>query len=215
MEIERKGVDQYSIANHLNLIATSNRPDALKLTKEDRRWMVHEVPTWWSSLEGRDKFFTGLAKWWYVDASNPASPPRIEAVGALLWHRQNEVNLEGFNASGDAPWSEAKAAMTEKTEDDDEAFARELSEDPTWMLGKSYRYVVTFAALLAAFLAHVNRISAKEGDAKKLRAALEYRGFKYVKVRKWFGPGEGRTARLWVIDANWRKGKSASAIYDY
>ena len=90
LDINRKGLHPYQMANRLFVLAFSNEQIPISLSSQDRRWFAV------SSSEGRMNSFEAKRIWdWYQDGG-------FEQIGAYLYAR----NVSKFNP-GEAP------AMTE------------------------------------------------------------------------------------------------------
>ena len=103
----------YSTPNRLNLIATSNHLDALKVDNADRRWLVVET----KAAQREPEYYDRL--WAHINSEDD-----LAAVAWMLQHR--EVKL---NPMGKAPVTNAKREMVEQALQDDEAFLLELFDE--------------------------------------------------------------------------------------
>lgn len=108
IQIEKKGVDSYTIRNHLQFTAMSNHKDALYLEEGegDRRWLVGrmleqrltlEEMTMLNPLFGEDDVRDKRAAQW------------------LHWYFLNEVNTTGFTAGEPPPETMAKREVREQS----------------------------------------------------------------------------------------------------
>lgn len=99
IRINIKYVPEYSTRSCANYYFTSNNPDAFYLDETDRRFFVHEIVG--DPME--ESWYTTVYDSWYK--SN-------EGAAALLYYLMH-LDLSGFNPSGRAPMTKAKAAMIE------------------------------------------------------------------------------------------------------
>lgn len=179
--VNAKYQPQYEIADCVNYMFTTNKPDAFVLEDDDRRYFVHEVIG--APLERA--FYDAYDAWF-----------KSPAVGALLWYLQNRVDLAGFNPRERAPATEAKRQMLELSRSDADSLALAIAEGGAAAVAAvgeaAHRELWTLRELLA--LADPNGRS-KLTEATLARA-LSRAGFKQV-------GGTTRTAhgprRLWAL----------------
>lgn len=108
IQIEKKGVDSYTIRNHLQFTAMSNHKDALYLEEGegDRRWLVGRMLEQRLTLEE----MTMLNP---LFGEDDVRDPR--AAQWLHWYFLNEVNTAGFTAGEPPPETMAKREVREQS----------------------------------------------------------------------------------------------------
>jgi hypothetical protein len=94
-----KGGAGYTMPNHFFVTATGNDDDAAAVDNNDERWGVHEFK--------QPKFTDSERQWIYYQF---LLTPRAAAV---LRHYFLHVDLDGFEAAGSAPMTEAKQEMVD------------------------------------------------------------------------------------------------------
>jgi hypothetical protein len=204
---------KYDADFRANFYFTTNHEDPLNIDSDDRRWWVIGCPNWGTPKE-REVFFIRFGQWLFVNGKE--GPLRREAMEALLYHFIHEVDCTAFNEKARAPASAAKERMAELSENDAETFVRALKDDPHGTLGHDYRWAVTFEIIFRTYIRTMRGDSIREGDHKKLRAALLYRGFECkVFASKNKKAEQRKGVRLVIIEAAWRKDKKDSEIYNY
>lgn len=119
IRVNEKYVPAYSLPNKVNLMFTSNAPDAVRLERSDRRFMVAEVrskkpPSFWHEMH----------EW---RASGGAA--------AWHWYLLNKVDTTKFNPRAEAPMSRDKEEMVYASMSGLEQWAYDLINDPDSMLG--------------------------------------------------------------------------------
>lgn len=118
--VNRKGEPEYEVANHINLVTTSNYSDSIKLDEGDRRACV--------VLFGRRDNMLGASVWdeyWrWVDNGG------AEALYRYLL----EVDMTGFDPNAAAPLTEWKEMVTDATRGAMEKWVRDLWDDPDSVL---------------------------------------------------------------------------------
>lgn len=121
--VNTKGIPTYGVPDRANFYLTSNKPNALYLEDEDRRFFVHEVV---SPKLGRD-FWSRLYPWMGRVLGHPELGP---GPAALLWHAQERFSFKGFEPFEPPPVGEAKLAMVYAGKGEAEAWVSELLGEP-------------------------------------------------------------------------------------
>lgn len=115
--VNQKHAPTYEAEGVANFYFTSNRPDALHIEYNDRRYAVVETPT-----EGRaESFYRHLDKW----QQNP------DNIAALHYYLAEEVDCAAFNPNAPAPSSTAKVEMIRVGENPVEEWLSRVVENPT------------------------------------------------------------------------------------
>lgn len=100
--VNKKYQAAYSLDNWAHVIATSNSFRALKMTDEDRRWLIPKVT---ETLKPRT-FWAKFHEW--LDEDN--------GLGKIMWWCYEFCKREGYVRTGDAaPWSMVKRQVIEET----------------------------------------------------------------------------------------------------
>lgn len=112
VDINQKGIEAYNLADTLSYIITSNRPDALKLADDDRRFWIWEVSR-------------------HMDQTLADALSRLkldtESRAALLHHLLH-LDLDGFNPRARAPMTSAKEDMIAAGRSSLDEFCRDEAE---------------------------------------------------------------------------------------
>jgi hypothetical protein len=114
--IERKGIQKFEVPNRVNLIAVSNHPNAIKITADNRRWLVVRTTddVRFTDDDGQPTPETQS----YYDRLYKLTPedrtPTDEA--RRLLHFLQHRDLSGFNGQSLAPMTEAKREVAEFSE---------------------------------------------------------------------------------------------------
>lgn len=95
LEVNTKGRPEFFVPNLLNVVIFTNEPDALAVSRTDRRYFVS-----WNDDPPQDKAFYDRIWAWYERGG-------MELVGAWLLQR----DVKAFNAHGRAPITEALKEM--------------------------------------------------------------------------------------------------------
>jgi len=95
LEVNTKGRPEFFVPNLLNVVIFTNEPDALAVSRTDRRYFVS-----WNDDPPQDKAFYDRIWSWYRQGG-------MELVGAWLMQR----DVSRFNAHGRAPITEALKEM--------------------------------------------------------------------------------------------------------
>lgn len=112
--INQKNIPVFEQSNLMNLLFTSNHPDAFHLDGNDRRMFVHAANVAPLTAE----FYRKYGAW--IDS--------VAGQAALMDHLMH-VDLTGFNPHGHAPHTAAKAEMIEMSKTDVERFATDVFSD--------------------------------------------------------------------------------------
>lgn len=120
LTIQKKYTPSFEVQSRVNFLMTSNEPNALRLSPQDRRYAVFNVPDWGTKRD-RENFFDRYYKW--LDC-NP---------GVLLGHLLS-VDLAGFNPDGYAIETMAKREMQELSIGPLEHWIMQLRDAPDAMI---------------------------------------------------------------------------------
>lgn len=106
--VRRKFLADYDVDNWIHIFACSNNTNALRLTADDRRWLVPRVTD-----EIRDsKYWTNLHHW--LDREN--------GLGIIVYWAHEFVRVHGHVYSSDiAPWTDTKEDIVEENHSPGEA----------------------------------------------------------------------------------------------
>jgi len=108
LEVNIKNVPQFVIKTYLALIAISNSHKALPILKNDRRWLIMET-----LAEPKDgAYYAKLFTATLPEDGEELTPKQIKTLGAIYFSLLDR-DLEGYDARGRAPETEARAAMIE------------------------------------------------------------------------------------------------------
>jgi hypothetical protein len=123
-----------------NYLLTSNHANAIYMTGQDRRFIVHHINR--PPPPKKDKYFDPTNKWMREDGG----------ARHLFWHLLNEIDLTGFNPREAAPETQAKLEMLEDSKSGVEMQLEDLVGNPEQYLRlgamKYERDVYTVAELL-------------------------------------------------------------------
>lgn len=97
LPIERKGENAYSITNRLQITATSNYDDAVQIDDDDRRWGICGMDGDTMTAAEKADLFSGFL-----------NTPRAPGVLRYIF---NEVDLVGFDPTGEAPRTLGRTVM--------------------------------------------------------------------------------------------------------
>lgn len=117
----KKGLDQINVPNTMNYFATTNHPDALPLSSNDRRWMVIFTP--WRDL-AQFETTIGQDAQAYFSQLHAAIQQHAPALRRWLLDR----DLSTFNPNARALLTDEKATMINLGEPDDVVLAKEVIE---------------------------------------------------------------------------------------
>ena len=185
VRINEKYIPEYELPNVCNIMLNSNRPGAVLVEDEDRRFWVWEV------TQKAPKEFWDEYDVWYRNMSN------ISAVR----HYLESLDLTGFSPTAAPPMTQAKEAMIKSGHTSSRDFANALRSTPDYWLrvgsviGKGYLF--TSRELLPLLLVWDPKSQVK---AKGLAEDLKAVGFKQLKQLRWGLPGLPETQDcFWVI----------------
>ena len=99
-----------------NYLLTSNHANAIYMTGQDRRFVVHHI----KGKPASNTFYKTVNEW-FRENNGPAH---------LFWHLLNEVDLTGFNPRQPAPETDAKLEMLEDSKSGVEMQLEDLIENP-------------------------------------------------------------------------------------
>lgn len=178
----KKGLDQINVPNTMNYFATTNHPDALPLSSNDRRWMVIFTP--WRDLA---QFETKIGQdaQAYFSQLHAAIQKHAPALRRWLLDR----DLSAFNPNARAPLTDEKATMVNLGEPDDVVIAKEVIEAQA--LGV-YPNIVS-SGHLTAEMSSIPGISPPRG--RRVNTLMHALGFQqFPSVVKW----RGNACRVWL-----------------
>lgn len=161
LRINKKYVPSYTVPDCINYYFTSNDPNALALSTNDRRYFVHEVKA--GPLPEAD--VEEIMQW------------RRERKG-VLFHYLQHLDLEGFDPSGRAPMTQAKVEMAHYGRSDLQQWCLDLSEDPDTLLGGLRGDLFTPTELLGLY----DREGVKRTSVNAMGRALKVAGFSMANV---------------------------------
>lgn len=172
------------VANTVNYLITSNRPDAVPVTVSDRRYAIFEVAHPALTAE----FLRELNEGWRKARGGAA---------ALAWWLINEVDLSDFNPTAPAPFTDAKAEMVTLGLADYEHFAHELVEAPARYLPDPATQLCTLERLTQLFLLRHNL---NQGPPMRLvGAALRQAGAVARQITITDSAGAATRRRIWAV----------------
>jgi hypothetical protein len=97
IEIEKKGLDPYTITNRVQITATSNFTDALQIENDDRRWAISRMGGEAMTAAEKADLYRGFLN-------------TERAAGVLKWIFQQE-SLTGFDPNAEPPQTAGKVSM--------------------------------------------------------------------------------------------------------
>jgi hypothetical protein len=112
------------VGNPINPLITSNFPDAIYIASDERRWRV---------IHATEKSTFSKKK---MVALSALMEEEGDGFAAVLWRLQNEVDMEGFDASAHAERTQALEDMAARGRDDGETWAAEYKKNPVAVLSK-------------------------------------------------------------------------------
>ena len=183
IRIDIKGIPDYSLPNMANFMLTSNRPNALYLEDDDRRFFVWEVKD-----KAPQELFTKIDRWY-------RSPEGASAIH----HYMLQVDVSDFDPNAPAPGTQAKEAMTETGLSTHAAWVRRLKDNPNKVLvsGKTPLVGDLFTAreLLRLFETQEGKTGvAQQGISVELHSAM----MPQLKQVRW-GAGNANRDRFYVV----------------
>ena len=196
--INTKGVPEYTITNHCNLVTTSNYADGLKLKEGDRRACVIQFGSRANIL--LQDFFNDYYPW--------VKSGGAEAVYEYLLN----VDMAGFEPKGRAPWTEAKSEVTEATRAPMEKWVRDLWEDPDSVLPPILQgaEVLTPEQLGAAYYPN-DPGKNTPGLRNAIGLRMKEMGFARTELIK----VDGKPVRVWIIrdrEGDWNNDRIRKAV---
>jgi hypothetical protein len=211
--VEPKGVDKFEAANRFNVIAVSNYGNAVKLARDDRRWLMIRATSTTrygdddnNATPATDAYFTRL----FGVTPLPEGTVTPE-VRRILWFLQQR-DISGFKGQSQAPITDTKAEAAESSESSIEGQVREANAARVAPFG--------FALLTVQDVIGVLRLSIVDDGKRSMQsvradvaAAMEAIGCVRLSGEQVYLPG-GRRERLWVSAARlapefagWSKGR--------
>ena len=138
--VNQKNIPAYEAPNTINFMLASNKPDALYLDQQDRRFFIIRIGDAAAERIQREFDFAAFRPWW----ANPISQGRL--LGGLMAR-----DLSGFNPKGHAPMTAGKEALLDLTKSRWEAVLQDALEAG---LGPFSKGVVTVDGLVAFLADH-------------------------------------------------------------
>jgi hypothetical protein len=164
IEVRAMRTDTIDMQNHLIITANSNKPDALLLDNNDRRFAVcHLSAPRMTPEEGRR-----VGEW--IDSERGAA--------VLRWYFER-VDLTGFSPSAPAPETEARAAMIAAAKGDDIEELEAMMAVGEGVFARDAGRVVDIQAQLRArfkYTTSANKISAVLEEQGAMRRSLKPHG---------------------------------------
>ena len=183
LRLNPKYIPSYTVPDCINYLFTSNHPDSFFLEDTDRRFAIFEVDK--SPLP--DTFYQSYLKWLDEDGGKQA-----------LFHHLLHLDLEGFNPSGHAPQTQAKAEMIETGRSDAATWVATLKESPDQILQLNgvpiQRALWTASELHALYDPEGKKRYTVNGISRELRKAGVVRAYHGMPV-----PCEDGSRKLWII----------------
>lgn len=145
--VNQKNIAAYEAPNTINFMLASNKPDALYLDQQDRRFFVIRIGDEDAAHIQRGFDFTAFRLWWN---DNLISQGRL--LGWLMAR-----DLSGFNPKGHAPMTAGKEALLDLTKSRWEAVLQDALEAGAGVFSKN---VVTVEAVVQFLADHRQDTSA-------------------------------------------------------
>lgn len=114
-QVNTKGIPKYSLRACCNFYITSNKPNAIYIESDDRRFFVHEVIAAKAPREFYDRYYA------WMNAGGPA---------ALRFYAENKHDFGSFNPTAEPPDSGSKRAMIDASRSELEAWLADAADDP-------------------------------------------------------------------------------------
>lgn len=121
LTVNLKFIQTFTIRNVINMMLSSNSPDAMFTDKNDRRPFIHEV--WGPRLP--DSFYENFAEW-----------RKNGGASYVFWDLLHK-DLTGFNSKAPPPDSAAKRNMARLSMSEAAMWTEELQRDPTGALQRA------------------------------------------------------------------------------
>ena len=118
--VNLKHQPQYQLRNTLNMMLTTNKPNALKLDEDDRRFFIWEFPPGFPQEKLAQLF---------------AYKESTEGRAAMMWHGINDVDMSKFDPKGRAPMTEVKGDIIEHAKTDLRVFVERCIENYDHVFG--------------------------------------------------------------------------------
>ena len=184
ISIHPKHRDPYTVPNVVNYIMFSNHLDAVPLDEKDRRYFVLITPFVGKSREYISET-AGMGPEYFTTLFNSIRDHHREIRGWL-----ESIDLEGFHAKGNAPFTHAKRRVVEFCRSDDEIAISDVLEDGA--LG------VTSGLFSSSSLGKALEAAGKVAPrTQTMNRILQAMGYTQLPVRvKW----NGDRHRVWVSD---------------
>ena len=122
VEINTKGIPQYTVVDCINYFFTANAPDCFYLEEDDRRIFVHEV----RGAPLADEFYAEYDKWRRSDKGRQA----------LMYHLLYDVDTSSFNPMARPPETLAPLEMLRNTPTELEDWLSTLRSHPDLICSK-------------------------------------------------------------------------------
>ena len=197
IKVNEKYVASYDIPNRANYWLTSNRPSALHLTKDARRFFVVHT---WPRRKAAAGILHSFLKWRGKDY-DPKSP----GLSALL-HKLLHVDLTGFDPGANAPVTADMLEMAANDRSDLQDWCHELHEDSQAVLARQRWSAVIaknrFATTEQLMRAYMERTPNARIHQKQLTQELSEAGFvqaNHAKVIRTGDRDHDSRTRFWII----------------
>lgn len=180
--INKKFQPQYTVPDCVNYMLTTNQPDALLMSRSNRRMFVLEI----LGTPMSEKFYKTYDKWLWGTAG-PA---------ALFYHLLNEVDCTSFNPKGHAPQTAAKIQMIELGHSEIDNWAVQLFDDPDSVLRLDDKIINRVFWTATELCALYDPLNQKKIHVVTMSKALRRAGFLAPKLTN---VGIKKSAKLWAI----------------
>lgn len=158
--INEKHQPEYSVENFASFVFLSNHDDAIHIDKEDRRFFVHEITA--QPLE--QTFYRSFVEW----RDNGG-------LEALLYHLLNNVDLDEFLPTAQAPLTSSKVQMIGESLSALEEWITDVISNPADLVGSE---VASSQQLLGLYVALYPKQNPSPATVRKAAIRL---GAKYLK----------------------------------
>jgi|SRR5579864_58218 len=195
--VEPKGVDKFEAANRFNVIAISNYPNAVKIARDARRWLVIRATS--TTRYGDDNNRQTDATIAYFDRLFSIVPDPTgtvtDEVRRILWFLQQR-DLASFNGQGQAPQTETKDDVAESSESTIEAQVQEAAAARAGRFGGTLIAIHDVIDMLRLSILDDGKRTMKQIEGE-VAAAMEAVQCERLGNAQVYLP-DRRRARLWV-----------------
>ena len=191
--VEPKGINKFEVANRFNVVAVSNYPDAIKILRDDRRWLVIRATEDVRHTDDNNAPTAETVN--YYNRLHGITPPDgtvTDEVRRIIWWL-GQRSLSGFGGQSLAPQTETKNEVAELSESNILSQVQGLAEQ---QIGP-FSYVLLTVPDVRARLhfAIDDRLTSKQINAQ-VAAAMEVVGCRRVSSEQaWLGK---ERVRFWV-----------------